>query len=156
MYRYLILPLLTFLTACNKQEAPAPKALVKYPNVESRSDFKKLVLNAEKPVLVDFWAEWCKPCKRLNPIIDEAHKEMDDVFDVVKVNIDHNAQLATDLQIQYIPTLMVFIDGKLIARTGFMNKTQIQDTVKQSIAHYEKVKREEAAKTTEQKTDKTE
>ncbi len=80
------------------------------------SDFEKKVLQAGKPVLVDFFATWCGPCKMMAPVVDEL-SETYDTFDVVKVDIDESMQLAEQYHIMSVPTFAVFKDGKLTGKT---------------------------------------
>lgn len=74
-------------------------------------DFEHEVLKAKKLVIVDFWAEWCGPCKMLAPLLDEVARELPDKVKIVKVNVDHEAQLAQQYGIYNIPTLLFFKDG---------------------------------------------
>ena len=78
------------------------------------SDFKKDVLDSKVPVLVDFWAEWCGPCRMVAPVLDELAKEYDGKIKVAKVNVDENQQVSMDFHIRSIPTLLFFKNGEMI------------------------------------------
>jgi thioredoxin len=79
----------------------------------SSETFSDQVIKSGKPVLVDFWAEWCGPCKMLTPIIDELEKEYNDRVTFGKVNIDEEATLAMEYRIMSIPSVLIFKDGEL-------------------------------------------
>ncbi len=78
------------------------------------SSFKTEVLSSDKPVLVDFWAEWCGPCKMVAPVLEEIASEHADKIAVVKLNIDENPATARDYRIMSIPTMSVFSGGKIV------------------------------------------
>jgi thioredoxin 1 len=78
----------------------------------TKDNFEKQVLSSDKPVLVDFWAEWCQPCKVLGPIIDELAKELKGKVKVAKANVDENQELASKYGIMSIPTVILFKNGK--------------------------------------------
>lgn len=80
----------------------------------SEQNFNKEVLNSDLPVLVDFWAVWCGPCKVLSPIVDELAKDYDGKMKVGKVNVDENNSLASKYGIMSIPTLKLFKGGKIV------------------------------------------
>jgi thioredoxin 1 len=81
----------------------------------SDSTFEKDVLNASTPVLVDFWAAWCGPCRMIAPTLDEVAREMTGKVSIVKVNVDENPETPTIYQVRSIPTLMLFKDGKVLS-----------------------------------------
>ena len=94
----------------------------------SDADFESEVLNSDEPVMVDFWAEWCGPCKALSPIVDEVANEVSGKFKVVKINIDENPNSPTKYGVRGIPTLMVFKGGELVdTKVGGMSKTQLNE-----------------------------
>ena len=97
-------------------------------HADDESLFSKEVLNSEKPVLVDFWAEWCGPCKQIAPIIDELAGELGTKVKVVKVNIDKNPESPSNYGVRGIPTLMVFKNGQVAAtKVGSMPKAKIME-----------------------------
>lgn len=77
-------------------------------------DFKKDVIEAKEPVLVDFWAEWCGPCRMVGPVLDELAKEYDGKIKIAKVNVDENQQVSMDYHIRSIPTLLFFKNGQMV------------------------------------------
>lgn len=97
-------------------------------------NFEQEVLKNDAPVLVDFWAEWCGPCKALSPILDEAANELGDKIQVKKVNIDENPMTPSKLGVRGIPTLMVFKDGEMKAtRVGGMSKQDLVSWVEENL-----------------------
>ena len=92
------------------------------------TSFDADVINSDKPVLVDFWAEWCGPCKMIAPFIDEAATEYADKLSVVKLNVDESQNVAAKLGIRSIPTLMLFKDGAVQAqKVGAFSKSQLTE-----------------------------
>lgn len=98
----------------------------------SDADFDSKVLKSDKPVLVDFWAEWCGPCRQVGPIVDALAEEFSGQLEVVKVNIDENPETPTKYGVRGIPTLMVFKGGELAGtKVGALPKPQLQEWVKE-------------------------
>lgn len=96
----------------------------------SNSNFEEEVLNSDKKVVVDFWADWCGPCKMLGPVIDELSEELTDIK-FCKVNVDEEAELATKYKIMSIPSVLVFEGGKLIDTSmGFKPKAALETFIK--------------------------
>ena len=88
--------------------------------------FAKDVLKSDIPVLIDFGAKWCGPCKKLSPVVDELAKEMDDKIRVFKIDIDKSPKTTKKYEIDCVPTLMIFNGGKSIkTRQGFMSKEKL-------------------------------
>lgn len=78
------------------------------------ANFEEKVIQADKPVLVDFWAPWCGPCQMMSPVIEDLAKEVGDAFVVGKLNVDENPEKAQEYGIMSIPTLKVFVGGKVV------------------------------------------
>lgn len=98
------------------------------------SEFEKEVTNSAEPVLIDFWAEWCGPCKMLTPVIDQLSEEMKGKVKVVKMNIDENPEAPSTLGVRSIPTLMIFKDGKQVAsKVGAHPKKKLEEWINSSI-----------------------
>ncbi len=92
-------------------------------------EFQVRVLNVEHPVVVDFYADWCGPCKMLSPILDQLEKENDDI-EFFKVNIDENPEIADQYEIMSIPNVGIFKHGKLVDRSvGFKSAEEMQSFI---------------------------
>jgi len=92
------------------------------------NDFNEKVLENNKMVLCDFWAEWCGPCKQIAPILEEISQNYSHKLDVAKINIDENPEIPTKFSIKGIPTLILFKKGSIEEiKTGFMSKTDMQE-----------------------------
>ena len=91
----------------------------------NKNNFNQEVLNSDKPVLIDFWAPWCGPCRMVVPLVDEIAKERSDIK-VVKINVDEEQELAMQFGVMSIPTLVVMKNGKIVNQvTGARPKAQI-------------------------------
>jgi thioredoxin 1 len=100
----------------------------------TQKNFDQEVTNSATPVLVDFWAEWCGPCKMMGPILDDVARDMAGQLKVVKVNIDDEQELAAKFNIMSIPTMVVFKGGKPVDMVvGAMSKDQLLNKIKPKI-----------------------
>ncbi len=99
------------------------------------ASFEKDVLQSSKPVLLDFWAEWCAPCRQLLPVVEELAGELSDKISVVKLNVDENPQTPAKFGVRGIPTLMIFQNGQLKqTRVGGLPKADLKKWIEDSIA----------------------
>jgi thioredoxin 1 len=100
----------------------------------SDASFEADVLKSSTPVLVDYWAEWCGPCKSIAPILDEMAATMSGKLQIAKMNVDDNREIPAKFGIRGIPTLMLFKDGQLAAtKVGALNKSQLAEFIGQHV-----------------------
>ena len=106
-------------------------ATVKVDNANFNTD----VLQAKEPVVVDFWAEWCGPCKMIAPALDEISNELNGKVKIAKLNIDENPELAAKFGVRSIPTLMIFKDGEVAdMKVGALPKTALSSWISGNVA----------------------
>ncbi|WP_427452344.1 thioredoxin [Litorimonas sp. WD9-15] len=98
----------------------------------SDASFAEDVLQSSTPVLVDFWAEWCGPCKQIGPALEDISEEMGDRMKIAKVNIDESPDTPGKFHVRGIPTLMIFKDGQVVAtKVGAMTKSKLTEWVEE-------------------------
>jgi thioredoxin 1 len=100
----------------------------------SDASFESDVINSDKPVLIDYWAEWCGPCKAIAPALDDVAGEFQGQLQVAKMNVDENRDVPAKFGIRGIPTLMIFKGGELAAtKVGALNKAQLTEFIKANL-----------------------
>ena len=103
-------------------------------NQVTDNNFEDEVISSDTPVLVDFWAEWCGPCKMIGPILEDLAIEMEEKIKIVKVDVDNNSQTAMNYAIRSIPTLIIIKDRSVVAQhIGAASKAQIENFINQNI-----------------------
>ena len=99
--------------------------------VVNKNNFESEVINSEIPVIVDFWATWCGPCRMIAPILEDIAKENQGKIKVAKINVDEEMELAVKFKIEAIPTLLIFKNGEIVNKSlGVLSKEEILNLVK--------------------------
>lgn len=97
----------------------------------TKENFEEVVKKSEKPVLIDFWATWCGPCRMIAPVISQIAEEYKEELVVGKVNVDEEGELAVNFGVMSIPTLLVFKNGEVVNKAiGFMSKEEVLELIK--------------------------
>jgi len=99
----------------------------------TESSFESQVINSETPVLVDFWADWCGPCRMIAPVLDQLADEFDGRAIIAKINVDDQPELARKHDIMTIPTLMVFKNGEILETSGSASKSDLENMLNKVI-----------------------
>jgi thioredoxin 1 len=102
--------------------------------VATDDNFEGEVLKSDKPVLIDFWAPWCGPCKAIGPVVEELAEKFQDSVKIMKLNVDENQKTAVNYGVRSIPTLILFKEGKVLdTLIGLVPKERLEDFVKKSL-----------------------
>jgi thioredoxin 1 len=102
-----------------------------YPVAISDASFEKEVVGADKPVLVDFWAEWCGPCRMIAPVLEKLAEEYAGSLKIAKLDVDNNPEVAEQFEVMSIPTMILFKDGKPVERmVGYVPRTRLLNKIK--------------------------
>ena len=102
--------------------------------VATDSNFEDEVLKSDKPVLIDFWAPWCGPCKAIGPIVEEIAQQFKDTVKVMKLNVDENQKTALNYTVRSIPTIILFKDGKVLdTLIGLVPQKRLEEFIKKAI-----------------------
>ncbi|MBV9281428.1 MAG: thioredoxin [Chloroflexi bacterium] len=105
-----------------------------HPVAISDASFDQEVVKASRPVLVDFWAEWCGPCRMIAPVLEQLAEEYADSLKIVKLDVDNNPEMAEQFDVVSIPTMILFKDGKPVERMiGYVPKTRLVNKIKPHI-----------------------
>jgi thioredoxin 1 len=102
--------------------------------IKNSQEFEQQVLNSANPVFVDFWAEWCGPCRSVSPVVEELSNEYNGKVDFVKINVDENGELAQKYNVFSIPTLAIFKNGEVVSqKVGASTKESFQTMIDNSL-----------------------
>ena len=102
--------------------------------IKNSQQFEQEVLNSANPVFVDFWAEWCGPCRAVSPVVEELSGEYDGKVDFVKINVDENGELAQKYNVFSIPTLAIFKNGEIVSqKVGVATKESFKTMIDSSL-----------------------